>query len=135
EGINISPARDRFKVFIIDEVHQLSGHSFNALLKTLEEPPPNVVFIMATTELQKVPETIRSRCQEFLFRTIARQKIYDRLKMIAEAEKIEIGDEALREIARSGEGSMRDAQSNFDQVISFTGGSISVEDVAAALGM
>ncbi len=135
EGINISPARDRFKVFIIDEVHQLSGHSFNALLKTLEEPPPNVVFIMATTELQKVPETIRSRCQEFLFRTIARQKIYDRLKMIADAESIEIEDDALNEIARSGEGSMRDAQSNFDQIISFTAGAITVRDVAASLGM
>lgn len=135
ENINVNPARDRYKVFIIDEVHQLSKPAFNALLKTLEEPPPNVVFVMATTELHKVPETILSRCQEFEFRTIAPQKIFDRLRLIADAEKIEISDEALREIARSGLGSMRDAQSNFDQVISFSEGTIEVKDVAAALGM
>ena len=135
ESINIAPARDRYKVFIIDEVHQLSNHSFNALLKTLEEPPPNVAFIMATTELHKVPETIRSRCQEFEFRTIPLQKIFDRLKLIAKAEKVGIDDAALREIARSGMGSMRDAQSNFDQVISFSGEKISVDDVTAALGL
>ncbi len=135
EGINVAAARDRYKVFIIDEVHMLSANSFNALLKTVEEPPPNVVFIMATTELHKVPETILSRCQEFEFRTISLQKIYERLKLIAESEKIDVSDEALREIARSGEGSMRDAQSNFDQVISFSGEKISVADVANALGM
>ncbi|HMQ04124.1 MAG TPA: DNA polymerase III subunit gamma/tau [Pyrinomonadaceae bacterium] len=135
EGINIRAARDRFKVFIIDEVHMLSRNSFNALLKTLEEPPPNVMFIMATTELHKVPETILSRCQEFEFRTIALQKIFDRLKIIAGAEKIEVSDAALKEIARSGEGSMRDAQSNFDQVISFSGEKIDLPDVASALGL
>lgn len=135
ESINVSAARDRYKVFIIDEVHMLSTSSFNALLKTLEEPPPNVVFIMATTELHKVPDTILSRCQEFDFRTIALSKIYDRLKIIAQAEKIDISDEALREIARSGEGSMRDAQSNFDQVISFSGEKIGVTDVTGALGL
>src|SRR5687768_8348973 len=135
EGININPARDRFKVFIIDEVHMLSRNSFNALLKTLEEPPPNVVFIMATTELHKVPETILSRCQEFEFRTIALTKIFDRLKLISEAENISITDQALKEIARSGEGSMRDAQSNFDQVISFSGEKIDVADVTKGLGM
>jgi DNA polymerase-3 subunit gamma/tau len=135
ESINFNPARDRYKVFIIDEVHQLSKSAFNALLKTLEEPPPRVEFIMATTELHKVPDTILSRCQEFEFRTIALQKIFDRLKIIAEAEKIDVSDEALREIARSGEGSMRDAQSNFDQVISFSGEIITVEDVAVALGV
>src|SRR5688500_19349473 len=104
----------------------LSGAAFNALLKTLEEPPPRVVFIMATTELHKVPETILSRCQEFEFRTIPLQKIFDRLKLIAEAEKIGVTDEALKELARSGEGSMRDAQSNFDQVISFSYERISI---------
>ncbi|MFN0278569.1 MAG: DNA polymerase III subunit gamma/tau [Pyrinomonadaceae bacterium] len=134
DGINFNPARDRFKVFIIDEVHQLSKAAFNALLKTLEEPPDNVVFIMATTELHKVPETILSRCQEFEFRTIPLQKIFDRLKLIADAEKIDISDEALRELARSGEGSMRDAQSNFDQVISFSSDKISAADVTNALG-
>ena len=135
ESINVAPARDRFKVFIIDEVHMLSASSFNALLKTVEEPPPNVVFVMATTVLNKVPETIRSRCQEFEFRTIPLQKIFDRLKLIAKAEKVGIDDAALREIARSGMGSMRDAQSNFDQVISFSGEKIAVSDVSSALGL
>ncbi|MCU1288842.1 MAG: polymerase subunit gamma and tau [Acidobacteria bacterium] len=135
ESININPARDRYKIFIIDEVHMLSTSSFNALLKTLEEPPPNVEFIMATTELHKVPDTILSRCQEFEFRTIAVNKIFERLKLIAEAENINIADEALREIARSGEGSMRDAQSNFDQVISFSGERIETSDVTTALGL
>jgi DNA polymerase III subunit gamma/tau len=135
ENINITPARDRYKIFIIDEVHMLSTSSFNALLKTVEEPPPNVVFIMATTELHKVPETITSRCQEFMFRTIPQQKIFERLKLIAEAEKIDVSEAALRELARSGEGSMRDAQSNFDQVISFSSARIEVADVTRALGM
>ncbi len=135
ESINFNPARDRYKVFIIDEVHQLSKAAFNALLKTLEEPPPRVAFIMATTELHKVPDTILSRCQEFEFRTISTDKIFWQLKKISEAEKIDVSDEALREIARSGEGSMRDAQSNFDQVISFSGEKISTEDVAVALGI
>ena len=134
DNINFNPARDRFKVFIIDEVHQLSKPAFNALLKTLEEPPDNVVFVMATTELHKVPETILSRCQEFEFRTIPLQKIFDRLKLIAGAEKIEISGDALRELARSGEGSMRDAQSNFDQVISFSSDKIAAADVTNALG-
>lgn len=134
ESINFNPARDRYKVFIIDEVHQLSKAAFNALLKTLEEPPENVVFIMATTELHKVPETILSRCQEFEFRTIPLPKIFDRLKLIADAEKINITDDALRELARSGMGSMRDAQSNFDQVISFSGEEITSENVTKALG-
>lgn len=135
ENININPARDRYKVFIIDEVHQLSRPAFNALLKTLEEPPTNVVFVMATTELHKVPETIRSRCQEFDFRIIPLQKIFERLKVIAKAENIDADEAALREIARSGMGSMRDAQSNFDQVISFSGEKISIADVSTALGI
>ena len=96
ENINISPARDRYRVFIIDEVHMLSTSSFNALLKTVEEPPPNVVFVMATTELHKVPETITSRCQEFMFRTIPQQKIFERLKLIADAEKVDVSESALR---------------------------------------
>src|SRR3989440_2862263 len=134
-GINIAPARDRYKVFIIDEVHMLSSHAFNALLKTIEEPPPRVVFIMATTDEHKVPETITSRCQLFEFRTIATAKIVERLKLIATAEKISISDEAIREIARAGDGSMRDAQSAFDQVISFAGEKIKTEDVEKALGI
>ncbi|REJ78907.1 MAG: DNA polymerase III subunit gamma/tau [Acidobacteria bacterium] len=135
ESININPARDRNRVFIIDEVHMLSKSSFNALLKTLEEPPENVVFVMATTELHKVPDTITSRCQEFEFRTIPLKKILDRLTKIADAENIEISEDALKEIARSGEGSMRDAQSNFDQVISFSGEKITAQEVSEALGI
>jgi DNA polymerase-3 subunit gamma/tau len=135
ETIGFSPARDRYKVFIIDEVHMLSTPAFNALLKTIEEPPERVVFIMATTEKQKVPETILSRCQQFEFRTIATARILDRLRLIAKAEKIEVEDDALREIARSGEGSMRDAQSAFDQVISFAGTTIKKEDIELALGV
>jgi DNA polymerase-3 subunit gamma/tau len=134
-SVGIAPARDRYKIFIIDEVHMLSGAAFNALLKTLEEPPPRVVFIMATTERHKVPETILSRCQQFEFRTIATAKILERLKLIAKSEDVSIPDEALREIARSGEGSMRDAQSALDQVISFAGNQIKKEDVEMALGI
>ena len=134
-NISIKPARDRYKVFIIDEVHMLSASAFNALLKTIEEPPPGVVFIMATTEEQKVPETIASRCQLFEFRTIATAKITERLRLIANAEGLSISDEALREIARAGDGSMRDAQSAFDQVISFAGEKIKTEDVEKALGI
>src|SRR6185295_2774090 len=134
-GINIAPARDRYKVFIIDEVHMLSASSFNALLKTIEEPPPRVAFIMATTSRHKVPETILSRCQLFEFRTIATAKIAERLRFIADAEGLKIPDEAIREIARAGEGSMRDAQSAFDQVISFAGNEIKTEDVEKALGI
>jgi DNA polymerase-3 subunit gamma/tau len=134
-GINIRAARDRFKIFIIDEVHMLSTHSFNALLKTIEEPPPDVVFMMATTDEHKVPETITSRCQVFEFRTIATARIAERLKFIAKAEKISISEEAMREIARAGDGSMRDAQSAFDQVISFAGEKIGTEDVEKALGI
>ena len=133
--VGIAPARDRYKIFIIDEVHMLSGPAFNALLKTLEEPPPRVVFIMATTEKHKVPETILSRCQQFEFRTIATAKILERLKLIAKSEQISIPDDALREIARTGEGSMRDAQSALDQVISFAGTKIKKEDVEMALGV
>ena len=134
-SIGFAPARDRFKIFIIDEVHMLSSHSFNALLKTIEEPPDRVVFIMATTEKHKVPDTILSRSQQFEFRTIATAKILERLKLIAKTEKITIPDDALREISRAGEGSMRDAQSALDQVISFAGDKIRKEDVEMALGV
>ncbi|MGI9166097.1 MAG: DNA polymerase III subunit gamma/tau [Pyrinomonadaceae bacterium] len=134
-SVGIAPARDRYKVFVIDEVHMLSPQAFNALLKTIEEPPPRVVFILATTEHHKVPETILSRSQQFEFRTIANAKILDRLRLIAEAEQISIPEDALRELARAGEGSMRDAQSAFDQVISFAGTKIKKEDVELALGV
>ena len=134
-SISIAPARDRYKIFIIDEVHMLSTAAFNALLKTLEEPPPRVVFIMATTELQKVPETIVSRCQVFEFRTISLRKILDQLRHVTDSLGIQISETALSLIARAGEGSMRDAESALDQVISFAGQDISDEDVSAALGL
>ena len=134
-GLSIPPARDRYKVFIIDEVHQLSGHSFNALLKSIEEPPPYVVFMMATTELDKIPETVRSRSQVFEFRPITTKAIADQLRHIVDAEGIVADEQALQLVSRDAEGSMRDAESKLDQVIAFTGTTITVEDVAAVLGL
>jgi DNA polymerase-3 subunit gamma/tau len=135
EGLGIAPARDRYKIFIIDEVHMLSNSSFNALLKSVEEPPPHVVFMMATTELHKIPETIRSRSQEFELRTIGARSVADQLARIAEAEQIQADPDALLLLARSGEGSMRDALSAFDQVIAFAGERITSADVASVLGL
>jgi DNA polymerase III subunit gamma/tau len=135
-SIAIAPsAREHHKIFIIDEVHMLSTPAFNALLKTIEEPPPRVVFILATTAFQKVPDTIVSRCQVFEFRTISLKNIVAQLRHISENLKIEISDAALFAIARSGEGSMRDAESALDQVTSFSGLKVADEDVSAALGL
>jgi len=134
-GLAFPPARDRYKVFIIDEVHQLSSASFNALLKSIEEPPPHAVFMMATTELHKIPDTILSRSQVFEFRTIAPKDISAQLKRIAELEQIEASDIALALIARAAEGSMRDAQSALDQVIAFAGKTVGVDDVSTVLGL
>ena len=133
--LSIAPARDRYKVFIIDEVHQLSTASFNALLKSIEEPPAHVVFMMATTELHKIPDTILSRSQVFEFRTIATKAILQQLRKIADAEKLEVPDAALALIARAAEGSMRDAQSALDQVIAFAGQTVTEEDVSTVLGL
>ena len=118
DTVAYSPVRDRNKVFIIDEVHMLSSHSFNALLKTLEEPPPRVVFILATTEFHKIPATISSRCQRFRFLPLTRAQIFSTLKRVAQAEKIPVPDDALSLLARAAQGSMRDALSLFDQAIS-----------------
>jgi DNA polymerase-3 subunit gamma/tau len=134
-GLAFPPARDRYKVFIIDEVHQLSSASFNALLKSIEEPPPHAVFMMATTELHKIPDTILSRSQVFEFRTISPKDITNQLKRIAQAEQIEASDTALALIARAAEGSMRDAQSALDQVIAFAGKTVGVDDVSTVLGL
>src|SRR5688572_17929033 len=134
-GLSFAPARDRYKVFIIDEVHQLSSASFNALLKSIEEPPAHVVFMMATTELHKIPDTILSRSQVFEFRTIPTKMIAQQMRRIADAEKVEVTDAALSLIARSAEGSMRDAQSALDQVIAFAGQTMTEEDVATVLGL
>ena len=134
-GLAIAPARDRYKVFIIDEVHQLSPQSFNALLKSIEEPPPHVVFMMATTELHKIPDTILSRAQVFEFKSISAKAIVGQLRRIADAEKLEVPDAALALVARAAEGSMRDAQSALDQVLAFAGSTITVEDVSTVLGL
>ena len=135
EGLGILPVRNRYKIFIIDEVHQLSSHSFNALLKSIEEPPPHAVFIMATTELDKIPETILSRSQVYEFRMISPKAIADQLRTIVDAEQIAVPDEALQLIARDADGSMRDAQSKLDQVIAFTGSTITIDDVGTVLGL
>ena len=135
DGLAIRPVRDRYKIFIIDEVHQLSNSSFNALLKSMEEPPPHVVFMMATTELHKIPDTILSRAQVYEFRTIGTRPIADQLRKIADAEGVTVDDAALALVARAAEGSMRDAQSAFDQVLAFGSTSIDVEQVSMVLGL
>ncbi len=135
DNIRYLPSRSRFKIFIIDEVHMLSTSAFNALLKTLEEPPPHAKFIFATTEPHKIPVTILSRCQRFDFRKITLVRIAGRLAEIAAAEQISISERSLALIARHGEGSMRDALSTFDQVLAFCGEQIDDADVQALLGM
>jgi DNA polymerase-3 subunit gamma/tau len=135
EGLSIAPVRNRYKVFIIDEVHMLSASSFNALLKSIEEPPPHVVFMMATTELHKIPDTVLSRAQVHEFRTISAKTVADRLRFIANEERITVPDDALLLLARAGEGSMRDSLSAFDQVRAFAGDQITTEDVVTVLGL
>ena len=135
ENVQYAPARDRFKVYIIDEVHMLSNHAFNALLKTLEEPPRHVIFILATTEYMKVPHTIRSRTQHFHFPNVPQGIIGENLKKICACEGISISDRALRLISRQASGSVRDAQSLLDQVIAFSGKKISDENVESVLGV
>ena len=134
-GLGIMPVRNRYKVFIIDEVHQLSTPSFNALLKSIEEPPPHVVFMMATTELDRIPDTVLSRSQVYEFRTIGTTAIVAQLRKIVDADGITVSDESLQLIARDADGSMRDAQSKLDQVIAFTGNTIGADDVTAVLGL
>jgi DNA polymerase-3 subunit gamma/tau len=135
ESARYNPARDRFKIWIIDEVHMLSTGAFNALLKTLEEPPPRVKFIFATTEYHKIPETILSRCQQYDFRMIPARELQLLLRGVADQEKIRVSDAALALIARAAEGSVRDGLSLFDQVLAFTGDEIPDSDVAGLLGL
>jgi DNA polymerase-3 subunit gamma/tau len=135
ESVRYTPTRGAKKVYIIDEVHMLTKEAFNALLKTLEEPPPHVLFIFATTEIHKVPATILSRCQRYDFRRISVDEIMGRLRFIAGAEGIVIDEDSLLMIAKKGDGSMRDAQSIFDQVISFCGMTIAAQQVAEALSI
>ncbi len=135
ENAQFTPSKSTYKIYIIDEVHQISKAAFNALLKTLEEPPPHVKFIFATTELVKVPETILSRCQSFEYRSISVKDISDQLKMIAEHENINITAGAIELLSRRAAGSMRDAQSLFDQAAAYGGGSVTEEDIKLILGM
>src|SRR3954470_17201127 len=135
EGLGMTPARDRYKIFIIDEVHRLSKQAFDALLKSIEEPPPHVVFMMATTEIDKVPATIQSRSQVFELKMISVRQIAEQLRRIADAEQIQIDEAAVMLIARAGDGSMRDAQSAFDQVLAFAGTTVTAEDVSSVLGL
>lgn len=134
ETVKYAPAGGKYKVYVIDEVHMLTNEAFNALLKTLEEPPPHVIFIFATTEPQKIPATIHSRCQRYGFKRVSLQDITDRLRMIAEAEGIKVSDQGLAMIARAAEGSMRDSQSLLDQAVSYSGLSIKDEDLQSILG-
>ncbi len=134
ESLSYQPVRDRYRVVIIDEVHMLSRSAFNALLKTLEEPPPHVVFVLATTELEKIPATILSRCQHFTFRRIPRQELRAHLESVAGAEKLDLSRESLDLVARVASGSLRDALSALDQLVSFCGPSMADEEVEAVLG-
>ncbi len=134
-GLGMAPVRNRYKIFIIDEVHRLSQAAFDALLKSIEEPPPHVVFMMATTEIEKVPATIQSRSQVFELKTIGVKPIADQLRRIAGAEQVTIDDAAVLLVARAGDGSMRDAQSALDQVIGFAGDTVTAEDVTSVLGL
>lgn len=134
ERVNYMPSLGRFKVYIIDEVHMLTTNAFNALLKTLEEPPAHVLFILATTEINKVIPTIQSRCQRFDFRGITIKDIERKLFEIKDKEQINITDEAVREIAKQAEGGLRDAISTFDQTISFSEGIITIDDVHKVSG-
>jgi DNA polymerase-3 subunit gamma/tau len=135
ETIQYAASSSRYKVYIIDEVHMLSKSAFNALLKTLEEPPPKVVFLFATTELSKIPETILSRCQCFEFKPLSQRQIIEQLKIICNQEGIEVNGLSLEKIAKTGAGSMRDAQSLLDQVIAYCGNKIENDSVEEVLGV
>ncbi len=134
ENLRAAPSMGRYKIIIFDEAHQLSKDAWNALLKTLEEPPAQVILILATTEVEKVPPTITSRTQTFHFRSVTRDEIAEKLAMVAKAESVKASEEALDLIASAAEGSFRDAESLFDQLITFRGKELSVEDVEKMIG-
>ena len=135
DGVNFSPAMGKYKVYIIDEVHMLTREAFNALLKTLEEPPSHVVFILATTNPEKIPPTITSRCQVLEFKNISSEGIANRLREICITEGFDINDEALLKIAKKASGGLRDALSILEQVIRYTGGEVTAQAVDEALGL
>ena len=135
EGVKYTPVRAPYKIYIIDEVHMLSIPAFNALLKTLEEPPPHVKFLFATTEPQKILTTIISRCQRFDLRRIPSAQLVERLELIARDEGVAVERDALLAIARGADGGMRDAESALDQLIAFCGATITEADVLAVFGL
>lgn len=135
DAVRYPPTRLRYKVYIVDEAHMLSKHAFNALLKTLEEPPERVLFVLATTEVEKVPLTVRSRCQRFDLRRLSTDEIESHLAHVLDCEKVPYEEEALREIAAASEGSVRDALSLVEQVIAFSGGGVATDAVEKALGL
>jgi DNA polymerase-3 subunit gamma/tau len=135
ENIRFTPSQGKYRIYIIDEVHMLTKEAFNALLKTLEEPPKHAIFIFATTEIHRVPATILSRCQRYDFKRIPTKTIIEHLSKICKEEKISISDDALLQISKKADGSMRDAQSILDQIISYSGETISTEEVASSLGI
>jgi DNA polymerase III subunit gamma/tau len=135
ESVAFAPTSGKYKIYIIDEVHMLSASAFNALLKTLEEPPPHVVFILATTEVQKIPNTILSRCQRFDFRMISQKEISEHLAKICKDENIAYEESALWLISRQAKGSMRDSQSLLEQIITYADGKVTTENVTASLGL
>ena len=135
DEVAYAPTEGRYKVYIIDEVHMLSTGAFNAMLKTLEEPPEYVIFILATTEVHKIPITILSRCQRYDFRRISIDTIADRLKELMEKENVPVEDKALRYVAKAGDGSMRDSLSLLDQCIAFyLGEELTYDKVLTVLG-
>src|SRR5437660_7731720 len=134
ENVRYQPARDRYKVFIIDEAHQITNEAFNALLKTIEEPPPWVVFVLCTTEAHKIPATITSRCQHFSFRSVDFEDLTARMAWICKEEGIEADAEALAILAAAGEGSVRDSLSALDQAIACCGSKLNAAEVRALLG-
>ncbi|MFZ0287342.1 MAG: DNA polymerase III subunit gamma/tau, partial [Terriglobales bacterium] len=134
EAARYRPARDRFRIYILDEAHQITDAAFNALLKTLEEPPGHVVFMLATTQPEDIPQTIRSRCQHFSFRAVRFEEILGQLRDLAGREKIEADEDALALLAEAGDGSMRDALSILDQAIASSGGRLTAESVRQLVG-
>ena len=135
EKVNLAPALGPFKVYIIDEAHMLTEPAFNALLKTLEEPPPHVVFILCTTDAQKIPLTVIGRCQQFVFRRHSEEQITSRLTHIAQSENVQVDAEAMELIARTAQGSMRDAVGLMDQLVPLASGPITLESARALLGI
>ena len=135
EQIGTYPAKGKFKVYILDEAHRISPSGFDAFLKTLEEPPAHVMFVLASTEIHKFPATVQSRCQRLEFRSMGLDTLVKQLRHIADAEKIETDDKVLREVARTAGGSMRDAQRTLDQLVAFAGNKIALEDVRRVLGL